>query len=81
MPDPIWVSTTPGVPNVADFASTGSLGTPVIINLATKVPYYLAPGNAVTAVATGTSGSTLIIDGGSATTTGPSSIIVDGGTA
>ena len=56
MPDPIWVSTTPGVPNVADFASTGALGTPIIINAATKALYYLAAGNTVTAVPTGSGG-------------------------
>ena len=56
MPDPIWVSTTPGVPNLADFASTGNAGTPIIINAATKALYYLAAGNTVTAVPTGTGG-------------------------
>ena len=58
MPDPIWVSTTPDVPQVADFASTNTLGTPIIINAATKALYYLAAGNAVTAVPTSSGGST-----------------------
>ena len=58
MADPVWVSISPGVPNLADFASTGNAGTPIVINAATKALYYLAAGNTVTAVPTGSGGGT-----------------------
>lgn len=52
-----WIGTNAGVPPVSDFSNTGGQGTPIVINNATNVPYYLLNGvvtplSAIAAVAT-----------------------------
>lgn len=50
-----------GVPPVGAFASI--LGTPIVINTVTNTPYYLAPGDTVTALAAGGGGGITALTG------------------
>jgi hypothetical protein len=72
---PSWVSTVTGTPLLRDFASTGGAGTPIIIDTAASIGYYLNALNVVTALGVGGGGTGTVTSTSVATANGVSGTV------